>query len=117
MGGRHVESALPGRQGRQLFAFLVHERRRRIRRDELIGVLWPERAPEAAESALSALLSKVRKTLGDGALTGGRGEIGLELPDGAWVDVEAAREALEKGEAAAAAEDWPAARDPALLAF
>ena len=86
-----MESALPGRQGRQLFAFLVLERHRRVRRGELIGVLWPERAPGAAESALSALLSKLRRALGDGTLTRGRGEIGLALPDGAWVDVEAAR--------------------------
>ena len=111
-----METALPGRQGRQLFAFLVLERHRRVRRGELIGVLWPGRAPDAAESALSALLSKLRRALGDGTLTGGRGEIGLTLPGGAWVDVEAAREALERAESEAASGHPSAAWDPAQLA-
>jgi DNA-binding SARP family transcriptional activator len=111
-----VESELPGRQGRQLFAFLVLERRRRVRRAELIGVLWPERAPDSAESALSALLSKLRRALGDGALTGGRGELGLALPEGAWVDVEAAREALERAESDISSGRWSTAWDAAQVA-
>jgi DNA-binding SARP family transcriptional activator len=114
--GRHVESELPGRQGRQLFAFLVLERQRRVRRDELIALLWPGRAPGAAESALSALLSKLRRALGEGALTGGRGEIGLTLPDGAWVDVEAAAAALSCAEAEVASGRWSAAWDAVRLA-
>jgi DNA-binding SARP family transcriptional activator/tetratricopeptide (TPR) repeat protein len=106
-----VESELPGRQGRQLFAFLALERHRRVRRTELVGVLWPERPPSSAESALSALLSKLRRALGDGALAGGRGEVGLVLPDGAWVDVEAAREALGRAETELASGHWSAAWD------
>src|SRR4051794_7287995 len=115
--GRHVESELPGRQGRQLFAFLALERHRRVRRAELVGVLWPERPPSSAESALSALLSKLRRALGDGALAGGRGEVGLVLPDGAWVNVEAAREALGRAESELASGHWSAAWDAVALAI
>ena len=35
-------------------------------RAELIDALWPEAPPAAADTALSALLSKLRRTLGDG---------------------------------------------------
>ena len=41
LSGRPVESALPSRQGRELFALLVLERRRAVAREELIDALWP----------------------------------------------------------------------------
>src|SRR3954465_15667741 len=68
--GRPVASALPGRQGRLLFAYLVLNRDRDCGRAELIDLLWPERPPVAAETALSALLSKLRRALGEGTLIG-----------------------------------------------
>ena len=68
----------PGRQGRLLFAYLVRHRDRVCSRAELIDVLWPERPPAAADTALSALLSKLRRTLGDGVV-GGRGGLRLAL--------------------------------------
>src|SRR5438128_1648650 len=55
--GERLDSGLPGRQGRLLFAYLVVNRARGCPRDELIDVLWPEGPPAAADSALSALLS------------------------------------------------------------
>ena len=76
--GRRLDAGLPGRQGRLLFAYLVLNRTRGCPRDELIDVLWPEGPPAAADSALSALLSKLRRALGDGVLTG-RGELRLHL--------------------------------------
>ena len=76
--GRRLDAGLPGRQGRLLFAYLVLNRGRGCPRDELIDVLWPEGPPAAADSALSALLSKLRRALGDGVLTG-RGELRLRL--------------------------------------
>ena len=79
--GRRLDAGLPGRQGRLLFAYLVVNRSRGCPRDELIDVLWPEGPPAAADSALSALLSKLRRALGEGVLTG-RGELRLLL-DGA----------------------------------
>ena len=76
--GHRLDAGLPGRQGRLLFAYLVLNRTRGCPRDELIDVLWPEGPPAAADSALSALLSKLRRALGEGVLTG-RGELRLQL--------------------------------------
>src|ERR671911_1909226 len=85
--GQSRAAALPGRQGRLLFAYLVLNRDRDCGRAELIDLLWPERPPAAADSALSALLSKLRRALGDGALSG-RSEVRLTLPADVELDVE-----------------------------
>jgi SARP family transcriptional regulator, regulator of embCAB operon len=102
--GVRVENALPGRQGRLLFAYLALTRARSATRDELTEVLWPAEQPAAAESALSALLSKLRRVVPIGS-----GELRLALADGAWIDVEAAREGLHRAQAAVARGDWPTA--------
>src|SRR5215217_4455875 len=99
---------LPGRQGRLLFAYLVLNRDRDCGRAELIDVLWPEDPPVAAETALSALLSKLRRTLGDGALAG-RSELRLVPPGTIEVDVETSAAAIAAAEAAIDAHDWAAA--------
>src|SRR3954469_6096664 len=97
-GGPPVASALPGRQGRLLFAYLVLNRDRDCGRAELIDLLWPERPPAAAETALRALLSKLRKALGEGALAG-RSELRF-LPGGSIeVDLEVAATAAARAEA------------------
>ena len=87
-------SALPGRQGQLLLAYLVCHRTRACPRYELEDVLWPERAPAASDSALSSLLSKLRRALGPGALTG-RAELRLTLPEPLWVDTEALADTVE----------------------
>src|SRR6266487_3578071 len=66
--GRRIEADLPGRQGRLLFVYLVANRDRVIGREELIEALWPERAPPAVGGALRALVSKVRRAVGQDAL-------------------------------------------------
>ena len=107
-GGRSLGAALPGRQGRLLFAYLVLNRDRDCGRGELIDLLWPERPPVAADTALSALLSKLRRTLGEGTLAG-RSELRLTLEEPIEVDVEAAATATVRAEVAIDARDWPAA--------
>jgi DNA-binding SARP family transcriptional activator len=102
--GERIENELPGRQGRLLFAYLVLVRSRPATRDELTAALWPQDAPAASESALSALLSKLRRVVPLES-----GELRLALPDGAWIDLEAAREALHRAQDAVAREAWPAA--------
>ena len=86
--------ALPGRQGQLLLAYLVCHRTRACPRYELEDVLWPKDAPASSESALSALLSKLRRSLGPERLTG-RAELRLALPEPLWVDIEALADAVE----------------------
>jgi DNA-binding SARP family transcriptional activator/tetratricopeptide (TPR) repeat protein len=107
-GSRSLCASLPGRQGRLLFAYLVLNRDRDCGRGELIDLLWPEKPPAAADTALSALLSKLRRTLGDGALAG-RSELRLVLEEPIEVDVESAAAATVGAEAALDERDWPAA--------
>lgn len=106
--GRRLEDDLPGRQGRLLFAHLVVHRRRAASRDELVDAVWGGSPPAAADSALSALVSKLRRVVGAEHVEGRR-ELRLALPDDAWVDVEAASAALHRAEGAAARGDHHAA--------
>src|SRR4051812_9951227 len=118
--GEGLQGALPGRQGRLLFAYLVLNRDRPVRRDELVDALWSENGhPDSAEALLRPPLSRLRKALGPGRLEG-RTELALVLPDDAWIDWEVAhaalartREALGAGDHAAA---WQAAGEAAEIA-
>jgi DNA-binding SARP family transcriptional activator len=101
LAGRRIEDVLPGHQGRLTFAFLVINRGRSIDRDELIEALWGEASPADPESALSAILSKLRREIAP-ALLEGRSALSLVLPPETWIDLDAASEALHRAEAAAA---------------
>jgi DNA-binding SARP family transcriptional activator len=115
VAGRRIDRDLPGRQGRLLFAYLAVNRDRVASRDELAEVLWPRGLPAAPDLALSALLSKLRRLLPNGALKAG-GAIRLELGRHARVDVEAARDGIHRAEALIAARDWYASVGPTLVA-
>jgi SARP family transcriptional regulator, regulator of embCAB operon len=115
VAGRRIDRALPGRQGRLLFAYLAVNRDRVASRDELAEALWPRGLPSAPELALSALLSKLRRLLPAGALEG-RSAIRLELGRHARVDLEAARDGIHRAEVLIAARDWYAAVGPTLVA-
>jgi DNA-binding SARP family transcriptional activator len=110
--GRRVEAELPGRQGRLLFAYLVLHRRRTVDREMIADLLWEPARPASAASAVSALLSKLRRSVG----VDGRSELRLTLPSGAWVDVEVATAALHRAESAAGRGEWEAAWGPARVA-
>ncbi len=99
-----MTAALPGPQGRVLFAYLVTQRERPAGRQELADVLWGEAPPPEASASLRALLSKLRRALdvdGNEMLPAGD-LLQLRLPDGAWVDTEAAAQALHDAQAAVA---------------
>ena len=115
IAGRRIEHELPGRQGRLLFAYLTVNRDRVAGRDELAEALWPRGLPAAPDLALSALLSKLRRLLPDGALEG-RSQTRLDLGHRARVDVEAARDGIHRAEALIAAHDWYGAIGPTLVA-
>jgi DNA-binding SARP family transcriptional activator len=115
VGGERRERLLPGRQGVLLLAFLVSNRRRPVEREVLMETLWPHDRPRAANVAMRALLSKLRSALGPEALVG-RERIHLHLGPEAWIDVEAAEEALHRAEGAVASADWGAAWGAARVA-
>lgn len=100
--GRRIEDELPGRQGRLLFVYLAANRQRPSSRDELAAALWPGQPPAAADAGLSALVSKLRRVVP----LEGRGSVRLRLPEDAWIDLEAATEALHRAESAAARGAW-----------
>lgn len=114
--GRRVEDDLPGRQGRLLFVYLAAHRRRPSTRSELMQVLWPDRPPAAADTALSALLTKLRGVLGQRAVVG-KQEVHLVLPPDAWIDLEAASEGLHRATSAVAQGDWARAWGPSRVAL
>jgi YVTN family beta-propeller protein len=104
--GRVVDEArFPGRQARLVFAYLVLERARPIPRDELAELLWGGTPPPTWEKALIGVVSKLRALLAEcGAeeaptVTSAFGCYQLHLPEGTWVDVEAARSSLAQGDA------------------
>jgi class 3 adenylate cyclase len=114
--GRRVEEGLPGRQGRLLFVYLAVHRRRPATRSELMQALWPDRLPAAADTALSALLTKLRGVLGPGAVVG-KQDVRLVLPADAWIDLEAANEGLHRATSAVAQHDWARAWGPSRVAL
>jgi DNA-binding SARP family transcriptional activator/tetratricopeptide (TPR) repeat protein len=84
IGGRVIEPR--GVQGRKLLAYLVANRSRPVRRDELLEVLWEGRPPADPDSSLAAALSHLRHELGPEVLPP-RG-VSLRLPEDAWIDLE-----------------------------
>ncbi len=115
LDGERLESLLPGRQGRLLFAYLVVNRHRHVSRDELAEALWREPDQAAVDARLNPLLSKLRRVFGTSSIDG-RSVLRLCLP-GAWVDLEAAAEAIHRAESAVAQQDWARAWGPAVTAL
>jgi SARP family transcriptional regulator, regulator of embCAB operon len=116
LDGRRVEEALPGAKGKLLFAYLVLNRFRRIERDELLIAVYGEDATPDHHPRLSVLLSKLRRVGGPDLLTG-RAQIELVLSADAFVDVEAALEALHRAESHVAKGEWAEAWGPSGVAY
>ena len=121
-GVRLDEQRFPGRQGRILFAYLAVQHGRSVPRDELAELLWGEDLPATWEKALRVLATKLRALLeecgidGSSTLRSAFGCYQLTLPVDAWVDVDAAVTALERGEAALAERELDEARAEASTA-
>lgn len=98
-------SAFRGRQGRIVFVYLASAPRR-VERDELAAVVWPEQLPDAWDTALSAIVSKLRRPLARVGLTGPHGLESvhgcyeLRLPEATWIDLRTAVNALDRAEGA-----------------
>jgi DNA-binding SARP family transcriptional activator len=107
--GEHLirERQFPGRQGRIALVYLAVNRHRSIHRHELLGAIWPDEAPAQTDSSLDAILSKLRGTFksagfptADAGVTVSSKTIALRLPTNAWIDLEAAANALDEAEGA-----------------
>jgi SARP family transcriptional regulator, regulator of embCAB operon len=116
LNGRRVDDALPGALGQLLLGYLVLNRLCRMERDALLVAVYGEEATLDYHARLSVLLSKLRRAVGADLLTG-RGQIELSLPAAAFVDVEAAVEAIHRAESHVARLQWADAWGPSSLAY
>ena len=98
------ERDFPGRQGRIAFVYLAVHRHRTVARDEMLAALWPD---DKSDAGLDPILSKLRGVLksaglspNDARVDVNAGAIALQLPPAAWVDIEAAGNALDEAEGA-----------------
>jgi SARP family transcriptional regulator, regulator of embCAB operon len=111
--GDHVvgERDLPGRQARVAFVFLTANRSRPISRSELVDVLWPEQPPHDTDTALSAILSKLRSMLkkagwpAEPTIGTHSRSVGIRFPPDTWIDIEEAANAIDEAEGALRAGD------------
>ena len=113
--GEHLvrERDFPGRQGRIAFVYLALHRHQTVHRDELLTAVWPD---DKGDSGLDPIISKLRGVLksagfapNDAAIHVSGGTVALQLPSAAWVDVEAAANALDEAEGALRRNDMTAA--------
>lgn len=115
LDGSRREADLPGRQGRLLLGYLLLNPRP-VGRYELIDALWRDDLPGDPETALSSLVSKIRKTIAPLSVEG-RSDLELKLPSGTWVDLSAAEDALHRARSANAQAQWHEAWSPARVAL
>jgi DNA-binding SARP family transcriptional activator len=114
--GQRIEDALPGAKGQLLFAYLVLNRFRRIDRDQLLTAVYGEEATPDHSPRLNVLLSKLRRVIGP-ELLAGRSQIDVVLPQDAFIDVEAALDALHRAESHVAQGEWVEAWGPSGVAY
>lgn len=111
-------SDFPGRQGRLAFVYLAASLRR-VERDRLADVLWGDHVPDAWDTALNAIVSKLRKVLDRTGMSGARalessdGCYELRFPGRTWIDLREAVNSLDLAEGALVRGDpdraWPGA--------
>jgi len=95
---------LAGRQGRFAFVYLIAHRATPVSRDVLREVIWPDASPAEADTALSAILSKLRSALkkahGDTSIDMGMGmgALSVRLPSDTRIDLEEAANAIDTAE-------------------
>lgn len=99
------EEVLPGRQGRLLWAYLVLHRRGPVGRLDLAEAIWGDAMPDAWDTSLSALASRLRRTLAPPgsreqaiSIRGEQGRYALQLPAATFIDWERAREAIHEAD-------------------
>ncbi|PUE38212.1 hypothetical protein B9Z50_17245 [Limnohabitans sp. Bal53] len=109
--GERLENDLPGKQGRLLFAFLVSQQGRSVTRSDMVKLLWNGAPPNDPDTALAALLAKLRKSLSKDSLSG-KQDVRLILPPATWVDLDVVWSCLHRAESAVHQHDWAGAWGP-----
>ena len=99
------EADLPGRQGRRLWVYLTLHRRGPVGRDELAEAIWGDDVPDAWDTTLNALVSRLRRSLAlltemvpGLAIRAEPGRYALVLPARSFVDWERARDAIHEAD-------------------
>jgi DNA-binding SARP family transcriptional activator len=116
------ERMLPSRQGRLAFALLVAERRAALSVEEIAEVMWSGAPPSSWNTALRAIISKIRSLMAEYglddavAIENAFGCYQLRLPTDAWVDLEVAAKAVHDAETDLRAGNLSAANGGALVA-
>jgi DNA-binding SARP family transcriptional activator len=116
------QGELHGPQGRLVLAMLAGEHRRAVRRDELADELWPDAIPDAWDTAVRVLVSKLRTALRvvadhpDRLIGSSAGAYRLRLPADGWIDLDEAAAAVHRAETALRAGAFDAAGADALVA-
>ena len=92
--------------------FLAAECPRPIGRDELVSVLWGESPPRRLDTAVAAILSKLRAALREAGLSARDagidvrlGSVTLRLPANTWIDIEEAANAIDEADGALRSRD------------
>jgi DNA-binding SARP family transcriptional activator len=119
-----TDATIGGRQGRLLLAFLGTRRTQPVSKGQLIEAIWGSRTPPSVETAMNALVSKLRAA---------QRRLGVPRPHGiasdggtyqfvvpaAWIDVEDARTAIDCAEGAlrgtALSDAWASANVAATI--
>lgn len=99
VGERH----LAGRQGRLAFAYLITHRAAPVNRDDLLDVIWRDAPPPEIETALSAILSKLRGAfkkahLAEAGIDVRMGAVSIRLPSDTRIDLEEGANAIDMAE-------------------
>jgi DNA-binding SARP family transcriptional activator len=96
--GRRISSVLSQPKRLALLAVLALEAPRRLQRDEVMALLWPEQSQERGRNALRQALHYLRRSLGPGVVVGRNEEgIGVEQ-DRLRCDATALLRAAESGQ-------------------
>jgi DNA-binding SARP family transcriptional activator len=115
------EAELPARHGRLAFAYLATRWQCPASRADVIDALWSGDPPVEVDVTLSGVLSRLRALLRNAMPDAGvdvkRGQIGLRLPGGTWIDVEAMGNALDEAEGACRRGDHAQGWGPANVAI
>ena len=109
--GERIENEMPGRQGRLLFAFLVSQQGRSVSRSDMVKLLWNGTPPNEPDTALAALLAKLRKSMSKANLIG-KQDVRLVLSPHTWVDLDVVWSCLHRAESAIHQLDWAGAWGP-----